>query len=367
MFFSALRYLRRYLGLIMGSICSLLLALAMLAPYTAPSSAISIIIAILGLAFPYFFLAELFVIFWSWWNKLRYMLYLSAALSIFALLKMGGYVQFRLGAATGEKFRILTYNVHYFDYLHRQNGLAKDKNMFSILKDIGETKADIVCLQEFSASTSAFSEQAHLYMLSDLGYKYYYKGGRSSLAIYARFPLSNGRTINFEGSYNGAICADALIDGRAVRLYNLHLQSIKLGADAEHIIESSDLKRREAAATKQKYSRVGGKLRQAFRLRQQQAEELAADFKQCPLPLLVTGDLNDTPISYTYHCLNRYLYDSFREAGTGFGSTYAGAIPWLRIDYVFADPKFKVNWHSVRQQARAADHYPVLVGFSWKK
>jgi endonuclease/exonuclease/phosphatase family metal-dependent hydrolase len=365
-FYRIFAYIRQYIGLALFGFCAFGLSMALLAPHLAPTSALRIVIAFFGLAFPYFFLWQVGFTGLYFRRGEKVLLYISAALCLFSLGQMGGYIQFRFGAAGGEKIRMMSYNVHYFDYLHRRDkSLSRQKNMDIILSEISDAKADIVCLQEFSGATAALTTAAHEYMIGKNGYTYFYRGGGSSLAIYSRYPLQNGETINFEGSHNGAICADAFIDGKKTRIYNLHLQSIKLGSDADKILETNDLKQSQASETKQKYSRVSRKLRHAFAMRSEQAQSITTHLANCPIPILLGGDFNDTPISYTYRLLTRYLSDSFRKGGTGLGSTYAGAIPWLRIDYILADPTFKIHWHSVRQSARASDHYPILVGLSW--
>tara|TARA_A100001388_G_scaffold252562_1_gene215110 strand:- start:3338 stop:3571 length:234 start_codon:yes stop_codon:yes gene_type:complete len=50
-------------------------------------------------------------------------------------------------------------------------------------------------------------------------------------------------------------------------------------------------------------------------------------------------DMNDTPISYSYHQMDKYLNDAFTNSGFGFGGTYIGNIPALRIDYIWHDKK----------------------------
>ena len=37
------------------------------------------------------------------------------------------------------------------------------------------------------------------------------------------------------------------------------------------------------------------------------------------------------------------LCDHFKKKGLGIGTTYAGALPGLKIDYIFADDNFKVS------------------------
>jgi endonuclease/exonuclease/phosphatase family metal-dependent hydrolase len=72
----------------------------------------------------------------------------------------------------------------------------------------------------------------------------------------------------------------------------------------------------------------------AFAMRARQAEILREHIAASPHPVIVCGDFNDTPLSYSYRLMSKGLKDSFMEKGWGLGTTYAGALPALRIDYI---------------------------------
>jgi endonuclease/exonuclease/phosphatase family metal-dependent hydrolase len=77
--------------------------------------------------------------------------------------------------------------------------------------------------------------------------------------------------------------------------------------------------------------------------------------------VLVCGDLNDTPSSYSYQVLTRGLNDSFKKAGNGlFGNTYGGNFPSFRIDYLLFDEKFEA-YNYEKYIIYLSDHYPVSV------
>ena len=60
------------------------------------------------------------------------------------------------------------------------------------------------------------------------------------------------------------------------------------------------------------------------------------------------------------------MKDSFREKALGLGTTFAGILPLLRIDYVLTEPVFKI--HSCRTvRSPFSDHYPVFVAFGNNK
>jgi endonuclease/exonuclease/phosphatase family metal-dependent hydrolase len=76
--------------------------------------------------------------------------------------------------------------------------------------------------------------------------------------------------------------------------------------------------------------------------------------------VVVCGDFNDTPNSYTYHQISKGLNDAFREAGSGIGTTYVGKIPFLRIDYIlYSKERFDPLYFKVIRK-NLSDHYPVV-------
>ncbi len=84
-----------------------------------------------------------------------------------------------------------------------------------------------------------------------------------------------------------------------------------------------------------------------------------------PYPVLVTGDFNDTPASYSYRMMTKRLHDSFREAGNGFGATFRGILGVLRIDYVFYDDSFRcVRFRTLED--RLSDHKLVAADLCYK-
>ena len=77
--------------------------------------------------------------------------------------------------------------------------------------------------------------------------------------------------------------------------------------------------------------------------------------------MLICGDLNDTPSSYTYQVLSRGMKDSFKKAGNGLiGNTFRGNLPSFRIDYILFDKKFEAyNYEKIN--ISLSDHYPISV------
>ena len=77
--------------------------------------------------------------------------------------------------------------------------------------------------------------------------------------------------------------------------------------------------------------------------------------------MIICGDFNDTPSSYTYHRISDHRKDAFVESGSGFGTTYAGEFfPAFRIDFILHDPGFSsTGFH--RHKTPFSDHFPISV------
>ena len=81
-------------------------------------------------------------------------------------------------------------------------------------------------------------------------------------------------------------------------------------------------------------------------------------------PVILCGDFNEPPLSYNYRQLQKAGFvDTFTKVGRGIKPTYAGKLPLLRIDYIWAN-KGVVPLNFKRCRFKASDHYPILLDFS---
>ena len=69
--------------------------------------------------------------------------------------------------------------------------------------------------------------------------------------------------------------------------------------------------------------------------RAKQAKDIASLVNATETPVILCGDFNDTPGTFTYETLKGNLQDGFLSAGEGYGATYRGLHNLLRIDYLF--------------------------------
>lgn len=338
-------------------IISLLLFFSYLAIWIPPSNFYWF--AILANGYPFLLLVNLlFALVWLYRRK-RYF-YLSLATILLGGTHLFNLVGFNWSGSTPstDSLRVMTYNVRYFNATALSNKKELKQAQEKILRTIEGQAIDIFCGQEFSGKTVNYNKTAQQFLEHKMGLKHQFQGGGSSLAIFSKYPILKKGTIDFPNSYNGAIYVDLKYKDQILRVYCFHLQSIGLGSDEHEIFDEDNLSTLGQNATQKKYQRINNKLKEAFLQREEQANFIAEHIQNSPHPVLVCGDMNDTPSSYAYGQLAKNLSDAFREKGSGLGSTYAGLIPFLRIDYIFTNPSNQVEAFEVIPNS-TSDHYPI--------
>jgi len=138
--------------------------------------------------------------------------------------------------------------------------------------------------------------------------------------------------------YNGYLITDVDTESGKLRIINALLQTNQISDMARDIGSEDGLSSRLGT--------LGHMLAgygRASRIRAQQAEELRQAVEQSPYPVILGGDFNDVPSSYTYNrILTPRLQDAWSVRGTGLGTTFTGPLPGLRIDFLLVDTSLTV-------------------------
>ena len=307
--------------------------------------------SVFGLAFPYLLLTNvLFIGFWLLVYK-RYM-FLSLVVVVLGMHTIRTYIQFFPNKTKNEDgIKVLSYNVYHF-YSYFDNS----KNDNSILKFIADQHANIICLQETKLQKEG--------ILNPLKLKSMFPGiNHCQLAHQSRwggpvtftsYPIVSMGELRFEDTKNMVIFTDLKINKDTVRVYNCHLQSYRLNATDYSVIDTLDL---ETVKMKD-LRRIVSKIKWGYIYRSEQVILLTKHIESCHYPVIVCGDFNDTPISFTYGKISSLLKDSFVESGRGVSDTYRGEMPNYRIDYIFHSKHFRA-YNYTRFEVDFSDHYPI--------
>jgi endonuclease/exonuclease/phosphatase family metal-dependent hydrolase len=318
---------------------------AYLLPFLAPKA--FPLLSVLTLFMPLFFeLNGLFFFYWAIQFKKR--MILSGLVLLMGITFINKFYKFSTKEyPENEKdFTVMSYNVRLFNvfrWLDRENVPTE------ILAFINDKNPDILCIQEYSSSANID--------LKVYPHKYIFMGGnqiKTGQAIFSKFPIIDEGNIVFPNSSNNVIFVDIKRGKDIIRVYNMHLQSIKISPDVNEINENID------AINQSKSQKLYSRISKAFKQQQQQAEMFKDHKKDCVYPVIICGDMNNSAFSYVYRNIKGKLKDCFEEAGKGFGATYKFRYYPARIDYIFADEKMKVKKFENFPEFVNSDHYPIM-------
>ncbi|MDR0907991.1 MAG: endonuclease/exonuclease/phosphatase family protein [Rikenellaceae bacterium] len=324
--------------------------------------------AALGLVMPLLFAAN-FVCLLYWiisWKKMAF-----APLTVLVVFLWGVGLYFKPALAQSyadsstdrSLITVMSYNVHGMVKPPETGGPRSfAPTMDNIIKAVDSLRPAILCMQEF-VTTAKYPTQYFETAIPLLAYNiahYNAASGEntdSGVAIYSRYPIVRSGHLDFAGSTKSTLWADIAVSGDTVRVFNAHLQTTSITDTDQEFIVNMDFVTDSTRTSK--FRQMVGKLRNNFILRASQADSLALSIASSPYPVVVCGDFNDPPVSYTYRQISRGLRDSFREAGSGYGYSFRGFFNLLRIDYVLHSKSIECVEYTSPDLA-FSDHNPVV-------
>lgn len=333
-------------------VLTVLTFVAYILPFLAPK--LFSFLSVLTLVLPLFLILNgLFFVYWM--LQMKRQMVISGIVLILGITFVNKFYKFSshdLDREDGDMI-VMSYNVRLFNlfqWIERES--VKD----DIKKFINDENPDILCIQEYSETANV---DLRVYK-----HKFIFMQGnkiKTGQAIFSKYPIVDNGNIEFPESDNLIVYADIRKGKDTIRVYNMHLQSIKISPDVTEIesnVETINQKKSEIV-----FKRIG----KAFTKQQVQAEILMKHKKECHYPMIICGDMNNSAFSYVYRSIKGDLNDCFEEAGKGFGETYNFKYYPARIDYIFTDKSMKVKSFQNFPQFKNSDHYPILARLSLKK
>lgn len=326
-------------------VLTVLTFLAYVLPFLAPK--FFPFLSVLTLVLPLFLIVNgLFFIYWI--LQLKRQMILSGIVLVLGITFVNKFYKFSSTEQLREEkdFVVMSYNVRLFNlfqWIERESVKDEMKSF------IDEQNPDILCIQEYSETANV---DLRVYK-----HKFIFMQGnkiKTGQAIFSKFPIIDQGNIEFPESDNLIVYADIRKGSDTIRVYNMHLQSIKISPDV------SEMQEHVETIDQQKSQMVFKRIGQAFTKQQLQAEILMKHKKECNYPMIICGDMNNSAFSYVYRSIKGNLNDCFEEAGKGFGETYNFKYYPARIDYIFADKLMKVKSFQNFPQFKNSDHYPIV-------
>ncbi len=321
--------------------------------------------AFLGLMYPFLFLLHLllFACYLIIKRSMQTLLFLIPALAtIYLFLNSFGLNYFSSAKETkGDTLKFMTYNVHMFTYA---NDLAANAQP-AMLQLIQSQQPEVLCMQDFQLKTGTGGQLNTIDSIKTiLKTTYFYDGPDNpelfptqSIVTFSKYPIVNSGFILFSETSGGnqSVFTDINKNGRIVRVYNVHFESLGFQQSEYEEWKNADL----IGKFKFLY-KVKDKFAVAFANRSKQVKMVRKHANSCPYPFIIAGDFNDTPSSFAVNYTIKGMRNAFREKGCGYTVTFNGGLPDFQIDYVLVQPYFSVlNYNVIRK--KLSDHYPVVV------
>jgi endonuclease/exonuclease/phosphatase family metal-dependent hydrolase len=327
----------------------------------------------LGIAFPLILTVSVvwlvvLILMHRWWLMASMLLVLAIGYEpITRFLPLSG----RDDEATADsvevtQLRLMTYNTCRMG----QTRLSRRAEQVPIVDFLKQSDADVICLQEygFSLSAGGHTEQRIRKDLSKK-YPYYhylpYSGVQATgIALFSRYPIRSAQRIDTHKQYFAAMLYRLNVGGRDVALINYHLHSNAI-KPADRVFYDNMVEHFEADSIDRIHYNLVRQLGRAYLARTAQCEAIDSVRRTLgeETPLLICGDMNDTPVSYCYHTIRGDMADTWVERGFGPGITFYKHKLWFRIDHIFHSPQLRPTEVEVLTHCHYSDHYPVAATF----
>ncbi len=256
---------------------------------------------------------------------------------------------------------VLSYNVRVFNvYSHLNTDFVSSRETIDW---VVSQDADIKCLQEFYVKQD--SEIFSTIKALSKEHPYYHfeptvtnsQGAQFGMAIFSKYPIVHRGSLQVKKSrHNSILYADIVKGEDTVRIYNVHLQSMS--------IDEKELTNSNSETFSKNLKQLLSQLKHGFIRRAAQIDNLCEHLERSPYPVILTGDLNDMPYSYSYQKLKKHLYSSFENGGRGFGFTFNGNLFFLRIDNQFYSEGITLSGFKTHNKVKHTDHFPISAEYS---
>ncbi|MFV0249398.1 MAG: endonuclease/exonuclease/phosphatase family protein [Tenacibaculum sp.] len=238
--------------------------------------------------------------------------------------------------------KVISYNVKMFNYYKWNKDITAEQKIYEF---INKENPDIIALQEFY--------QSEMLNIS-LPFKYIKtKSDKSKfgLSIYSKHPIIKSGSLNFKNSANNTIFVDIVKNNDTIRVYNVHLESLKINPSKENSGQKN---------SKHLFKRIAN----GFKKQAIQTENIVQHEYTWKGKKIICGDFNNTAYSWVYKKLAKNKKDAFIEKGLGLGKTFRYAYP-VRIDFILTDNKATINQYKTYSNVKLSDHYPIMSRMHW--
>lgn len=325
--------------------------------------------ALLCLAFPY--LAILTILLSIFWLLCRKIIFCAFGIITIVVCLTPLSVAFPLGSSRkptpgAESFKIISWNVtHTMDL--RQPDYPGNR---AVEYMIG-SGADIICMAELNNFKGGELKRLTDGMRDSLFSIYPYKEGseKNDIKILSKYPVEHLAKLAKSPDYER--CFDffkvSFPGNKELIVGMVHLYSFGLSEEERQVVTEINSMESAKSSVKEFKGPIKAKMRDAFRKRSDNATELRAiiDDISSDIPLIICGDFNDVPNSWTYNIVRGDdLRDAYVETNFGPAVTYNMHAFYFHIDQMLYRGPIEAIDLSIGK-INSSDHYPLIGEFEF--
>jgi endonuclease/exonuclease/phosphatase family metal-dependent hydrolase len=319
---------------IVNSLLATMLLISFLSYYISPNT--FSFISFLSLSIPFLIILNaIFIVYWVLKFKKQFLLSTTTLLIGFQLITKFYSFSEKKVLLTND-LKVMSYNVRMFNLYNWIDEKKVDQKIYDF---INKKSPDILCLQEFHPSKEL-----------DIKYPYQYVKIRTNQnnfghAIFSKYKIIKSGSLDFSNSSKNEIYADIVKDKDTIRVYNVHLESLKINP-------------KEETLTQENSERLRIRVENAFKKQTNQADLIILHQEKTTYKSIICGDFNNNAFSWVYNTLKTNKNDAFEIAGKGFGKTFDYKFPF-RIDFILTDERLEVN-NFKTFEVNYSDHFPIM-------
>jgi endonuclease/exonuclease/phosphatase (EEP) superfamily protein YafD len=360
-----------YFFLLLNILCALWLGLCHAASVTKPG--LHPYLALFSLTTPIAIVVNfIFLLLWLTVHKWRALLpALTLALCYKLIIAVFAFNFFSTSNFSAGQYhvKVMLWNVHGMGIYDERN----NTHALQIMEKIQAEEPDVLCATEYYVRREDSMKPYSRKIMDDNGFKYFSYISDNTLgtemylgtSAFSKYPLSNMHTY-LVGRSIYLLQVDVQLPAKMIRLFSMHLYSFRFNDnDRAHFAEVKATRN----VTENDMARSKILVRQFdhnYKERGDEADNIARIIAHSPYPVVVCGDFNDLPASYTYTTIRGSLNDAFVDRGAGIGRTYNQIFPTLRIDHIFYNPGALKIIGFKCPSVTTSDHNPVIANFQIK-
>ncbi len=256
---------------------------------------------------------------------------------------------------SGHILSVFTYNARLFNVY---DWSPETDMLDSIYLKVKKMNPQIVCFQEFLDNRKIQSVKKFASLYKNFVISHRLKAYSFGQAIFSKYKIIQYGFLRLKNHKFG-IWALIKTNLGKVMVINVHLRSVYFNYSDYVTIDSIRLNTK-------RLNSIFSKLLTGYKRRYYETEKLVEFIRNTSFPIILCGDFNETPFSYTYTNISHLLTDAYVQKGRLLSNTYRYFVPMFRIDYVF----YTGNYFELLKYQRVindfSDHYGLLVIFGKK-